>query len=198
LKALLFTMLTLIVSAVATDEIAPKQGCELQELAIDAALGDPLAQHNLGVAFHLGRDVPQDLGKAARLWRKASDAGVIAAHNNLGHLLYYGRGVDQDRGEAIRLWRLAAGQGYPESQVHLGRAYADGRMLDTDLVEAYAWTVAGKRNALEMSDRALGKAIEAMADEQLEILREGLDASQLQEAEKRAAVYSRRSETRKP
>src|SRR6185295_9172862 len=106
---------------------AKKEECRLQEMAIDAALGNSDAQYDLGVEFHRGVDLPQDFAKAAMMWRMASNAGVIEAHNNLGYLTYYGKGAKQDYAEGLRLWRLAAGRGFAESQVHIADAYSDGK-----------------------------------------------------------------------
>ena len=163
--------------------------CNLQELAIDAALGDPEAQHNLGVEFHRGDNIPLDYSKAATMWRQSSTAGVIESYNNLGHLIYHGRGVKQDYAEGLRLWRIAAEKGFAESQVHLGQAYSDGNYLKRDYIEAYAWTKTGKHFARQMEDTNLGKAIEEMADEHLRGLSSKLTEAGRREAERKAAEY---------
>jgi hypothetical protein len=163
--------------------------CKLQELAIDAALGDPLAQHNLGVAFHVGADIPRDYSKAAIMWRLSSQAGVVDSYNNLGHLTYYGRGVKQDFAEGLRLWRIAAEKGFAESQAHIGNAYLDGKYLNRDYLEAYAWAKTGKHYAQKMEDAQLGKAIEGTADRVLIEARTHLTETQIKLAERKASDY---------
>jgi hypothetical protein len=162
--------------------------CELQELAIDAALGVPDAQYNLGVAFFRGEEVPQDYTRAATMWRLAGNAGVIEAHNNLGFLTYYGKGIKQDYAEGIRLWRLAAEKGFAESQVHLAEAYYDGNYLILDFSEAYAWAKTAKHYATVGKD-PLREPIAQMAEDLLKNLRRRLTPSQLEAAEERARSY---------
>jgi hypothetical protein len=77
-----FLILLLLATTIQAQEASPK--CVLQQLAIDAAIGDTLAQYNLAVEFFRGANVPQDYAKAANLWRKASDAG------DMGHLIISG------------------------------------------------------------------------------------------------------------
>lgn len=138
-----FAVLLSFVSVNAQAQAAPPS-CEIQVLAIEAALGDADAQYNLAVAFHQGEKVPQDLAKSAALWKMAAKAGVVSAYNNLGHLTYYGRGIKQNYAEGIRLWRVAATKGHSESLVHLAFAYADAKFLKIDYVEAYALGRCGK------------------------------------------------------
>jgi TPR repeat protein len=161
--------------------------CMIQALAIEAALGDPMAQHNLGVAFHVGKDLPQDFSKSAILWRLSSNAGVRESQNNLGHLLYYGRGVKQNYAEGIQLWREAAENGFAESQLHLASAYTDGRFLNRDDVKAYAWAKAGKHFAPQNPE--LEKAHDEQAEKLLRNLRGRMTKAQMAEAETKAAEY---------
>ena len=163
--------------------------CPLQELAVEAALGDPEAHYNLGVAFHRGVDVPQDLGKAAVMWRLARNAGVVEAHNNLGDLTYYGKGVKQDYAEGLRLWRMAAEKGFAESQVHIADAYSDGRYLKQDFVEAYAWAKTGEHFSAGMRDARIAKQVAAMAEKTLAEARRNITEAQVREAEKKATEY---------
>jgi hypothetical protein len=172
---------------------APKTSCKLQELAIEAALGDPQAQHNLGVEFHRGADIAQDFGKAAAMWRRSSEGGIVESFNNLGYLTYYGKGIQQDYAEGVRLWRIAAEKGFPESQVHLAEAYSDGRHLKRDYSEAYAWAKTGRHYAGQMEDAGLGKSIAEMADTVLADASKILSKPQLTEAEKKATEYIAKS-----
>jgi len=171
--------------------------CDLQQVAIDAALGEAEAQYNLGVEFFRGRCVPKDYGKAANLWQKASDAGHTVASNNLGFLKYNGRpGVDRDYAEGIRRWRFAAERGFTESQVHLAEAYLDGKFLPSDLIEAYAWAKAGKHNASRsgegFDDPKLAEELAKMADDVLVDIGRKLTVDERAKAEKKAAEYIRK------
>jgi TPR repeat protein len=187
-----FILLLLATTVQAQESSIPK--CELQQLAIDAALGNPTAQYNLGVEFFRGTSLPRDYAKAATLWRRASEAGSVGASNNLGFLKYYGKpGVERDYAEGIRLWRLAAERGHAESQVHLGQAYSDGRFLKSDFVEAYAWAKAGKHYSPRMTDTIedpqIADEVAKDAEKVLIDTRKKLSAVEMIEAEKKAADY---------
>lgn len=182
------TLLLTLASADAQTLTAPPS-CEIQALAIEAALGDADAQYNLAVAFHQGEKVPQDLAKAAALWKLAAKAGVISAYNNLGHLTYYGRGIKQNYAEGVRLWRVAATQGDSESLVHLAYAYSHGKYLKIDYVEAYAWAAAGKQAAIRDTDSEMSKAISEMADDILAKIEPNLTSSTLPLAKRRSTLY---------
>ena len=182
----------LLVSALTLQ--AQNTECALQQMAIDAALGDTRAQYNLGVEFFAGRQVSQDYGKAAIVWRNAADAGHILASNNLGFLKYYGRpGVERNYEEGLRLWRFAAESGVAESQVHMGQAYSDGRFLKSDFVEAYAWAKAGKHHSPRMAEwldsPEIVRAVTKDADAVLAKATKELSVAQLADAEKKAADY---------
>ena len=170
-------------------QVPTESKCQIQELAINAALGDAEAQYDLGVEFHRGVNLTRDYSKAAAMWRLAGNGGIVAAFNNLGHLTYYGRGVKQDYAEGVRLWRIAAEKGFAESQVHLGDAFSDGRYLKRDYIEAYAWAKAGQHFAPQIADAELAKGIIEMAEKRLADARAKLSATQVAEAEKRAAEY---------
>ena len=189
MRVLVGAIFLVIFSVLAHGQTANQNKCALQDLAIDAALGNHEAQYDLGVYFFRGEDVPQDFSKAAGMWRLAANAGMIEAHNNLGFLTYYGKGVKQDYAEGIRLWRKAAEAGFAESQVHLAKANYDERYLILDLVEAYAWAKAGKHFAEKLSRAKLGSEIAAEAEQVLVDLRPKLSPERLSEAEQRAASY---------
>ena len=184
-----YALLFLLLGVNGLGQNETKVRCEIQDLAIAAALGNPDAQYDLAVEFHKGEAVPQDLAKSAELWRMAAKAGVISAYNNLGHLTYYGRGIKQNFAEGIRLWRVAASNGHPESQVHLGYAYSDGKYLKPNLVEAYAWSSAGKYSAGHLDDPELSKSIVEMVTKLHSILTLKLSARQLAHAEQRTKLY---------
>jgi len=189
MKLLTSAFVVILLSACHYGQQPSESKCKLQELAIDAALGDAEAQHNLGVEFHRGVSIPQDFSKAAAMWRLSSNGGVVESSNNLAYLTYYGKGVKQNYAEGLRLWRLAAEKGFAESQVHLGDAYSDGGYLKQDYVEAYAWAKTGKYNAERMEDTELGKKIVEMADNVLTAVGKRLSKVKLTEAENKSAEY---------
>lgn len=168
-----------------TGQVTPEPKCKLQKLAVDAALGNPFAQHNLGIAFCKGDLITQNFSKAARMWRLASDVGVIAAYDNLGFLTYNGKGVKLDYAEGVRLWRIAAEKGFVESQVHLGYAYTDRKYLQPDHLEAYAWAKCAMPYASQEEDADMLRR----AGNLIKLSREELSEVQRLEAEKKASEY---------
>ena len=80
-----------------------------------AELGDPEAQYNLGVMYDQGASVDQDLGTAARWYRKAAEQGFKDAQINLGMMYYRGEGVSRDATEAARWLQPAADKGDEEA-----------------------------------------------------------------------------------
>ena len=168
---------------------AKKPACEMQQLAIDAALGDAVAQHDMGVEFYTGKSIPQDFGKAATMWRLSGEAGNMSAYNNLGYLTYYGKGIKQDYAEGVRLWRLAAEKGFAESQAHIGYAYFSGKFLKQDFVEAYAWALTSKHFVEQLDDKILANSILKMAEELLAKINKNISNLEKVEAEKKSATY---------
>src|SRR5262245_46923232 len=130
----LASVVSLLAASIASGDAA----CPVQQLAIDAALGDRQAQYNLAVEFWRGESVPRDLAKSGVLWRLAADPGNLDAASNLGYLLFYGQGVPRNQREAVQLWLKAASGGQSEAHLHLSHAYGSGDFLEADASEAYA------------------------------------------------------------
>lgn len=187
LVASAFVLMALVACQHGRAKTEPK--CDLQQLAIDAALGDAQAQYNLGVEFHRGESIPQDYSKAAAMWQLAGKNGVVESFNNLGYLTYHGKGVQQDYAEGVRLWRIAAEQGFGESQIHIGQAYYGAEYLEQNYSEAYAWAKAGTHYARLLEDRELGKSIVEMGEKLIAESQKKLSEEQLENAEKLAAEY---------
>lgn len=61
-----------------------------------AALGDRVAQNNLGVIYEEGHGTAQNYEEATNWYRKAAEQGDAVAQANLGFMYFYGRGVAQN------------------------------------------------------------------------------------------------------
>ncbi len=191
IRRLLLPFLALCLGFNAQGQAEPASGnCEVQQLAINAALGDSAAQYNLAVHFYSGNGVPKDWAKSAILWGHAVKAGNIPAHNNLGYLNYYGgNGYIAKPAEGIRLWRIAAAKGFPESQVHLGVAYYDGIVLPVNLVEAWAWLETGKVTSARLETEQLAEDIRSMAVDNLGDVIKRMTPAQIAAGKARAKIY---------
>lgn len=77
--------------------------------------------------------------KAAGLYRKDAELGVIAAQISLAVMYMDGLGVPQDFSQAAKWYRQAADLGNGEAQLNLGLMYQDGKGVDKNPVEADKW-----------------------------------------------------------
>jgi TPR repeat protein len=105
----------------------------------DAANGDPLAQHELGVRYLIGRGVEADTLKSAEWLRPAAAQGLLPAMYNLALLLNNGWGLEWNPFEAYRLFFHAAKAGMSEAQYVVGIFHTDDLVLKQDWDEAYRW-----------------------------------------------------------
>jgi hypothetical protein len=171
-------------------EPPPEAAIELRDLAIDAALGDRIAQYDLAVEFYRGNRLPRDYAKAGKLWRQAAAQGDVDATNNLGFLAYNGLDGPASPAEGVRLWQEAAAKGHPESQYHLGYAAEQGKGMPLDRVEAYARYEAAVLIGDRSRDPVDGDIVRD-AVESRDALRPRLSAQERADAERRAAEYAR-------
>jgi len=141
MKRTLLFVLALAVIPVAVDA----QGPDLEETRARAALGDVIAQFNLGVMYALGDGVPEDDAEAVRLYRLAAEQGDANAQNNLGFMYDNGEGVPEDNVLAYMWFNLAAAQGNEDAQRNKDRAerqmtreqIAEAQRLSTEWIEAH-------------------------------------------------------------
>jgi hypothetical protein len=83
--------------------------------------------------------VKKDLAEAARLYRKAAEAGLVLGQNWLGYCYFNGEGVEQNYSQAIEWYRKAADRGESASEYMLAYCYEYGRGVNADLQEAARW-----------------------------------------------------------
>jgi TPR repeat protein len=80
-----------------------------------------------------------DFERAAALYRRDAELGIVAAQLNLAFLFLDGQGVPPDPAQAALWFRRAAEQGNPEAQQNLGTLYREGRGVERSPVEAAKW-----------------------------------------------------------
>jgi TPR repeat protein len=110
-----------------------------REYTVASEAGYAAAQGALGYLYDNGLGVPQDLGRAAALYRGAADADVSFAAHNLGVMLREGTGTTIDHVESLRYFRRAVSLGYRQSLVDVGFAYDNGYGIRQDYAEAMRW-----------------------------------------------------------
>ena len=92
------------------------------ETKTPAAVGDVAELLKRARQYATGQGVPQDLGEAEKLFRRAAEQGNAEAQSTLGIMYFHGRGVRQDKAEAIKWLGLAAAQNRAPAQFWLGQA----------------------------------------------------------------------------
>ncbi len=101
--------------------------------------------------------------KAAALYRKDAELGVIAAQVNLALMHVEGQGVRQDYQQAAKWFLKAAEQGNTEAQYNLGLLHQEGKGVAQSLVEADKWfSIAGAKANAESAERNM--STEQIAD----------------------------------
>jgi TPR repeat protein len=119
---------------------SPKSFAEAFEAYREAAdAGNRGAQIYLGLAYHLGRDVPRNALEAANWYRKAAAQGSGSAECNLGVLYHNGDGIPKDDFEASSWFTRAAARGSAVAQYNLGRMYFAGDGVPRDYAQSAEW-----------------------------------------------------------
>ena len=101
--------------------------------------GDPVAQHELGLRYLVGRDFSPDTTKAAHWIGKAAEQHLITAEYNYGLLLNNGWGVSWNPFEAYRHFQYAAMHGLAEAEYVFGLLRTDNLVVERNYDEAYRW-----------------------------------------------------------
>jgi hypothetical protein len=108
-------------------------------VARKANAGDPIAQHELGIRYMLGRGIEPDTVKSAYWFAKASAQNMLSSRFNLGIFLYQGWGVPWNPFEAFRAFLSCAEAGMPEAQHIVGLFYTDNMVVPMDVERALYW-----------------------------------------------------------
>jgi hypothetical protein len=90
-----------------------------------AFLGDPRAQHNLGVLYETGMGVSRDRERAALWYHSAAEQGLARAQRALARLYAHGQGLPASTSEARRWLARAAGTGSADAMRDLAVLSAD-------------------------------------------------------------------------
>ena len=104
-----------------------------------ATAGNSTAQNVLGDLFFHGCGTPQDLGEAARWYRKSAENDNPDGHFSLGMMYSNGVGVAQDEHEARKWLTESAKRKHEVAQVRLADSYDRGNGLERDVGAADAW-----------------------------------------------------------
>lgn len=110
-----------------------------------SAVLDPEGDEALAWFYDHGNVVAEDKAEAARLFRRAAEAGRKHSQWRLGVMLDIGEGVRPDPAEAVRWFERSAAQNYSKAYVSLGVMHATGRGVEQDFEESRRMYLAGAR-----------------------------------------------------
>ena len=100
------------------------------------ALNQTASQERLGMAYLLGRGVPENNAQAVYWFQKAAEQGSGLAANELGYLYASGKGASQNYATALSWYQKAADLGLASAKYNLGIMYANGLGTEADQIKA--------------------------------------------------------------
>ena len=106
---------------------------------IESSKESAAAVNRLGDCYKHGFGVDKDWEKAVQLYRKAAEAGNVAAQRSLGYCYECGEGVEQDFVQAAFWYRKGAEGGDPDAQVNLANCYFGGVGVENNDIQAVYW-----------------------------------------------------------
>jgi TPR repeat protein len=115
-----------------------------------AALGNVMAQTNLGTIFTKGLDGKVDYAEGAKWYEKAAEQGDADAELGLGASYALGHGKPVNYEEARRWFSAAAAQGKVEAQYALGLMYEEGKGAPADSkLAAHYYQIAAEKGMVK-------------------------------------------------
>lgn len=114
-------------------------GCSTGKLGGDTFGFNNSSNKSMGIAYLLGRGVPQDNEKAFYYFSKAANAGDPFAQNEVAYMYAAGKGTDKDSRQAVYWYQKAANQGLASAQYNLGFLYLHGIGTAQNRAKAMEW-----------------------------------------------------------
>lgn len=131
------------------------QVVELFTLMRDANAGKPLAQHDLGIRYLLGRGLPADTAKAVYWLMRAAENNLPLAHYNLGILHLHGIGVPWNPFDAFKHFRKAAEEEIPEALFAMGILYSENLIVPRNWPKTFSYIKRAAELGYEDAQEAL-------------------------------------------
>lgn len=202
----------IVLSMALSPAFSQAQTATIADLTARAKQGDAAAQVELGVKYFTADGVAENIPEAIRLFALAADKKSLDAQLNLGWIYGHTEGY-LDAAKSATYYGMAAAQGNPDAQYFLGLMYLNGEGIKKEPVKAAEWL---KKSALQNKTEAqtalgdlyeTGQGVKAdkvealkwylialkngdgAADLYIESIKPGMKASQIKDAEARAAAF---------
>jgi len=120
-------------------------------------LGVAEAMNNIGNAYHHGKGVKTDLGKAFEWYSRARENGLYLGAYNLGVMYYFGEGTGKSYEKAYECFKEAAEKDYSQAQYNLAGMYYYGEGTEKNIAEAYKWYKKAAENGYSEAWISLGE-----------------------------------------
>jgi hypothetical protein len=149
-----------------------------------AELGNPAAQHALGVCSFAGLGVTKNINEAVIWFEKSAAQGYADAEFKIASLYIRGEGVPKDHAKALEFLTKAAEKGHPEAQYNLATLFSTGQSVTKDAAEAARWfqKAAEKGHPIAQSNLgvlyASGEVLEKDMDQALQWWRKAAEQGQ--------------------
>jgi len=145
-----------------------------------AHAGEPLAQHELGLRYLLGRGFEADTANGAYWIRKAAEQNLIPARFNMGILQFHGWGVSWSPFDACRNFLYCAEKEMAAARFIMGLVYTENLIVPRDMRRAYHWLTQAADSGYTPAKRALAeiekyRAIENVGSSQKDLVFLGFD-----------------------
>lgn len=121
-----------------------------------AISGDFIAQHELGIRYLLGENLPADTLEAAKWIEKAANQNLPSACYNYGIMLINGWGTEWNPFKAFKYFKIAAEAGMPQAQYITGIFYLENLVVKRNAALSKYW--------IEKASEHLDEAKNALAE----------------------------------
>lgn len=135
-----------------------------------------------------------DYATALKVWLPEAQAGNAEAQNYVGQIYERGLGLPPDYATAAQWYRKAADQNYSPAQINLGNLYEKGLGVPRDATEAINWYRRASGTGGDKLMFASAVAAAQVSQQELQRLRNEVDAAQQEAARYRQQLNDVRSQ----
>lgn len=128
----------------------------LKKLFIEAELGNPNAQNQLGDAYFDGIGIEQDPKQAFEWYLRAAEQGHGKAQYNVAYAYANGIGTQKNLAEAVQWYGKSADQGVALAQYVLAKILIGGQYIEQDLTKGLDLLHKASDQGLDLAQFDLG------------------------------------------